>query len=620
MRDQLLPYYERELRYIRRLAGEFAERYPAVAGALLLEPDKCEDPHVERLIEAFALLTSRIRRRLDDEFPEITDSFLSMVAPQLLAPVPSITIVRFELDPEWSRERKGLAVPTGTLLNTRPVEGVRCRFRTAAPITLWPLDVSRVDAISLAEGESGSPEGVRGAIRIELKTRGGRPFSKVAPDELRFFLDGDAGTAHRLYETLFRDPRGVLLRAPGQEAVAPRRLPVEGTLEPGGFSDEEALLPSPAGVSSPHRILQEYFAFPDKFLFAKFGGLAEWAGRLESDRMEILVLLDHVPLDLQGALGVENLKLGCAPAVNLFSHQTDPIHMRRTQVEYPVTPDMHAVSAYEVWAIEEVSSTSPRTGETRDYRPFYSLRHGEADDGQVAFWHASRRPSDRKGDRGTEVTVSLVDRGFDPSDGEGGEVLSVRALCTNRDLPARLPLGKTEADFQLEGKPSVRAVRCLRKPTEVIRPSSREEGRWKLVSHLSLNFLSISEVGGEDPATGGRSRALEAFREILRLHDFGESAVTRARIEGLVGVEARPVLRRVHVHGQSIHARGLEVRLAFDEDKFAGHGAFLFASVLERFLGLYTSLNSFVQTVAVARQREGVLKKWSPRAGDRPLL
>ena len=619
MRDELIPYYERELRYIRRLAGEFAARYPSRAGALLLEANRSTDPHVERLIESFALLTSRIRRRIDDEFPEITDAFLGMVAPQLLRPIPSTAIVQFALDPEWNKERMGLEVGRGTSIKTPKVNGVRCRFETTAPATLWPIDVKKLEAVGLPEGEPGCPPAARGAIRIELAGWAKRPFGKIAPAELRFFLDGDPGVAHELYELLFRNPLGILLRGDGAGGPVVQRLSAEDHLGPGGFGSEEAVLPTAPGVSDGHRLLQEYFAFPKKFLFADFLGLCEFTRGLTSDRLEILVLLDHVPLGIQGALSPRNMKLGCAPIVNLFVHQADPIHMKRTEVEYDLVPDMHSPSAYEVWSIDEVESTAPRTGKTRSYRPFFSLRHGDADAGDVAFWHAIRRPSNREGDRGSEVALTLVDRSFDPRDGDGGEVLSVKARCTNRDLPARLPsIEGGVGGFLLEGKPSIRNVRCLAGPHEVIRPPSRRDGGWKLVSQLSLNFLSI--VGAEGSGGGGSSSGLGAFREILRLHDFTESAATRGWIDGLVEVDARPVLRRVRVQGQSIHARGLEVRLTLDEDRYVGHGVFLFATVLERFLGLYTSLNSFVQTVAVVRQREGVLKKWPPRAGSRQLL
>ena len=628
MRDDLLPYYERELRYIRRLAADFAERYPGVAGQLLIEPEKCEDPHVERLIEAFALLSARIRLKIDDDFPEIADSLLGIVFPHLVAPIPSLTIAQLTLDPEWSKEGEGLRIERGTRMLARPVDGVRCQFRTVVTTTLWPIRVESVEAIALGEREPGCPPGVRGAIRIRLKTFGARAFAKVGLDSLRFLLDRDSVVVHRLYELFFRDPRGLLLREPepiaGAKPIEPAFLPPE-RLIPEGFEADEALLPHPPGSSHGHRLLLEYFAFPDKFHFARFEGLAPAASRVASDTLDVLVLLAEVPFDLQGKLSAENLKLGCTPAVNLFEHSAEPIRLVAREVEHEIVPDLHAPESFEVHTVREVDSLAPRSGTTRTFRPFYGLNHGDSGPDDAAFWHAVRRPSPREADEGTEVHLMLVDRSFRAREPEVGEVVNVRALCSNRDLPSRLPIGTDAADdFRIEGMPGVTRVRCLRKPTRTIRPVLGTEGRWRVVSHLSLNLMSLVDVASGGPSdlsgvTSG-SPALDAFREILKLYDFTDSAVTRQRILGLVGIEARPVLRRIPVAGDAVHVRGLEVRLKLDEEHFAGSGVFLFASVLERFLAQYTSINSFVQTVAEVRQREGILRRWPPRTGARRLL
>ncbi len=629
MRDELLPYYERELRYIRRLAAGFAERYPAVAGQLLLEPEKCEDPHVERLIEAFSMLSARVRLKLDDEFPQISDSLLGMVHPSATAPIPSCTIVRFDLDPEWAKEGEGLKIPGGTPLQTKSVDGVRCRFRTCYPVTLWPVRVDSVTAEAVGEREAGCPPGTGGALRLRLKTFGGRAFSTVGVDELVFQLDRDPVVVHRLYELLFRSPKGLLLREPHpteEGGLDPMFLDAEH-LTPVGFGRDEGLLPDRNGASHGYRLLMEYFSFPDKFHFFRVAALAGFLSRVKSDTVDVLVLLDEFPIDLQGKLEPENVQLGATPAVNLFEHDADPVRLTETDLDYRIVPDVHGQDAYEIHSLLEVSSVAPRSGKERNFRPFYGLRHGDDDPDAAAFWHAERRPSEREGDSGSEMWILLVDRAFGPVPREPGEVLNVRALCTNRDLPSNLPLGTGAPDeLRVEGKPGVSAVRCVRKPTRTIRPETGTEGRWKIVSHLSLNFLSIvdSDAGGEARSdlsgVGSGSAALDSFRELLKLYDFTASPVTRQRIAGLVGVESRPVLRRIRSAGMPFHARGLEVTLRFDESAFAGSSAFVFASVLERFLAHYTSINSFVQTVAEVRQREGVLKRWPPRAGAKTLL
>jgi type VI secretion system protein ImpG len=631
MSDELQQYYERELRFIRRQAAEFAARHPGIASQLLLEPDRCEDPHVERLIEAFAVLTARVQLRLDDEFPEITNAFLGALYPQLLAPVPSLTIVQFTPDASRAEATTGIRVPRHSLLHTRPVGGVRCKFRTSYPVTLWPIEVAGVDVLALDRGHPGAPAEAAGAIRIRLRTVGAQNFAQLPLDSLRLFVDGPSDIAHQLYGLLFRSPLGVLVQngqAPGAPATpagrraAGRFLPPD-RLQPVGFGPDEMLLDSTPASQLGYGLLQDYFCFPEKFLFVDVVGLTPDVLAGCGPDLELLVLLDQPPLALASALGPESLRLGCAPAVNLFPHQAEPIRLTHAVSEYAVLPDLHAAAAYEVIAVREVESVEPGTGGVKNYRPFYSLRHGDPRGREPAFWSATRRPSPREGDPGTDLFLMLVDRNGRPLQELPSETLLVRAVCSNRDVPAGLLMGDERGDFQIEGQPGVTRVRALRKPTPSLRLPLQREGHWRLVSLLQLNHLSLPGLAMADAAAEGDAPPAVtpaadpvALRELLSLLDFVNSEATRKRIAGLVGVRAQRALRRVATGGGRLFVRGLEVTLEFDETRYAGSSAFLFASVLERFFGLYTTVNSFTQTVAVGRQQEGVMKRWPPRAGQ----
>lgn len=647
MRDELLQYYEKELRYIRRLAGEFAQRYPGVAGQLLLEPDKCEDPHVERLIEAFALLTARVQLKLDDEFSEITSALLETLYPQHLAPLPSATVVQLTADPGRAEATTALRIPSHTVMFARPVGGVRCRFRTCYPVDLWPVELTGASVVPLDRNTPGCPPQARAALRLELRALGGQSLPALAPGCLRFHLTGEGSLPYDLYELLLRDPLGLLVRpaAPPGGGAAARRPSVflaPDNLRPVGFERDEGLVDAGPGRLGC-RLVQEYFCFPEKFLFVDVAGLTREVLAACGNTVEILVLLDHHPLDMAATVGPVNFKLGCTPAVNLFPMQAEPVALTHTTAEHQVIPDSHQPLGYEVHSIQSVETVTPGSGVVRAYRPFHALRHGDRADEEPAFYLASRRPSTRKDDEGSEVFLTLVDRDRHPLREPPGETLIVRALCTNRDVPARLPLGEERGDFQIEGQPGVARIRSLRsKPTPALRLPARREGLWRLVSLLQLNHLSL--VGGTESLEGRPGmQDPGALRELLAQLDGVDSAATRQRIAGLVGLRARHVLRLVDVEASSlgtpvaarpggsaaapvaaragrIFARGLEVTLELDESKYAGSGAFLFAAVLERFLGLYTTINSFTQTVVLGRQREGVLKRWPPRAGEVPLL
>jgi type VI secretion system protein ImpG len=325
---------------------------------------------------------------------------------------------------------------------------------------------------------------------------------------------------------------------------------------------------------------------------------------------DILIYVKDIE-PLRAPVDAKTFRLGCTPIVNLFSQLAEPIYLSRKKFEYHVVADVERQSATEVYSIDEVSTSDPRLNETREYFPFYSFRHAYEREQDKSFWYMTRRPSQRTDDEGTEVYLSLVDLDFNPRV-PPVEVLNVRVTCSNRDLPARLPFGGREGDFEIEGTAIFSRVRCLTKPTDTVRPPQRRAAQWRLISHLGLNHLSLVE--------NQKNNIPEALQEILMLYDFTNSSATRKKILGITDIQSRRVTRQI---GQRVGAgfvRGIETTLEFDEEQYVGSGLFLFAAILERFLGMYASLNSFNQLVVRTKQREGELKRWPPRAGEQILL
>jgi type VI secretion system protein ImpG len=604
MADELLPYYERELSFIRQLGGEFAAKYPRIAGRLLLEKDRCEDPHVERLLEAFALLAARVHYRIDADLPEIAEALLAVLYPHYLAPIPSMAIVQFELDPDQGQLTTGHRIERDALLFSRPVNGYQCRFRTCYPVTLWPLQVS---ALQLdAPGRLGLATAATQVLRLELRKLGpGSLADMPGLDRVRFYLDGESQLVASLYEALFNNVREVQARAlGGQTAAAAQTLPPD-CVRAVGFSAEENVLPYPDRSLDAYRLLHEYFAFQEKFLFFDLTDLDQVTRGPGTDRLEVVFALKQ-PIQLEQPVGADNFRLGCTPIVNLFRQRAEPIRVDHMATEYRVIPDVRRQGLLEVHSIESVTGSRPDASEPLRYEPFYSIKHVFAHEPGRAYWHAHRRPSQKRLDAGTEVHLSLVDVNFRPTQ-PASETLVVDTWCTNRDLPGKLPFGGEGGEFQLEGAAPIRRIRCLTKPTESIRPPLRSSLQWRLISHLSLNYLSISD--GPD-----------ALQEILRLYDFSNSVTVQQRIAGITKVSNRRVVARPESMIWDGFCRGIEIQIEFDEEKYVGMGLFLFATVLERFLGLYASLNSFIQLVATTKQREEPLRRWPPRAGVRILL
>jgi type VI secretion system protein ImpG len=608
MIDELLHYYNGELAYLRELGAEFAQKYPKVAARLLLESDKCEDPHVERLLEGVAFLTARIRHKIDDEFPEITDSLLGILYPHFQRPLPSMSIVQFLLNRAQANLAEGFTIGRGSRINSRPVGGVPCPFRTAYPVTLWPIEVraARLDPDRVVV--AGKPAGAVALLQLTLSSTAGTSISQFAMERLRFYLDGSGPLPYSLYELLFNNVCQVQVRSQVEDGRYESVVLPPEAIEPVGFGRDEGMFDYPNRSFVGYRLIQEYFALPEKFLFFDLTGLRALSGRKFGSTVELMFFLNRSPRN-ELPVQAETFRLGCAPVVNLYSTVAEPIALSQTQYRYRVVPDVHRRMATEVYSIDRVTSVGGFLDEPLNYEPFYSMHHARQGETVGAYWYATRSPSQVKDDPGTEVELSFVDPGFNPKL-PATETITVHTTCTNRDLPSRLPFGGDQGDFELEGQGPVSRVRCLRKPTRPLRPPLGRNAHWRLISLLSLNHLSLADL----------EQGLDALHEILMIYNFADSAATRQQIAGVTGVSSRRVPVRTGRKIGGAVCLGVEVAVEFDETHFVGGGVFLMASVLERFLGLYTSINSFTRMVAKTRQREGILKQWPPRAGERTLL
>jgi len=612
MRDDLLHYYERELSYLRRMGAEFAQKYPKVASRLQLEPAKCEDPHVERLLEGFAFLAARVHLKLDDDLPEISESLLQVVHPHYVRPVPSMSIATFELDPEQGKLTTGFRIARESPLYSRPVGGTPCRFRTCYDTTLWPLAVVEAQWIS--------PDRLRppvkaseavAALRLVLRCFPDVTFGKLELDTLRLYLNGESALVSTLYELLCNSCVEVLIRDPASPQRPPIRLSA-AAVRPVGFARDEGMLPHPRQSLLAFRLLQEYFTFPEKFSFLDVGGFEQVRAAGFGAEAEVILLI--APFErperrqaLETGVTAEVFQLGCTPIVNLFPQTSEPIPVTETRYEHLIVPDARRRTTTEIYSVDEVSAAPPGGGEPRVFEPFYSYRHARDGGGGRVFWQITRRPAGWRTDLGTDVYIAFADAAGLRND-PGEDVVTAKLTCFNSDLPSRLPFGVPEGDFEMPGGGPIRRIATLVKPTAVIQPPLGKPQLWRLISQLSLNSASLVEEGAE------------GLQELLRLHNAGESAVGENHVQGIKGLSAAPWYARLDSSHGITFARGHRVEIEFDEEHFTGGGVYLLASVLERFLGLYCSMNSFSVLAARTRQRKQPLREWAPRAGWRPLL
>jgi type VI secretion system protein ImpG len=625
MDPRLLRYYNRELQYVREMGAEFAREFPKVAGRLGLDTFECADPYVERLLEGFAFMAARVHLKLDSEFPRFTQHLLEIVYPHYLSPTPSMATVQMRPNLSEGALAQGYQVPRGTTLRSLLGRGEQtaCDYRTGHDVTLWPLELTHVEYTGYVGdlGDIRLPGRARGALRLKLRTTAGLNISDLALDDLTLFLRGSDELPLRLYEQLLGHALAVVAR-PTTRPTPWQHVVIDRPTMPVGFEDDEALLQYGPRSFQGYRLLQEYFAFPARYLFVKLGGLAPAVRRCTGSEIEILVLTDLHDRALDGVLGVDNLALFCTPAINLFPRRVDRIHLTEATNEYHVVPDRTRPMDYEIYSIKDVIGFGSSADVKQSFHPFFAWNDHTTSDEAPAYYTIERQPrtlSTRQRAQGTrssyvgsEVFMALVD----PDEGpyrSSLRQLAIDTLCTNRDLPLHLAVGQGWTDFTLESGAPVESIRCLAGPTSPRASFAHGDTSWRLVSHLSLNYLSLV-----DGAAGAGEKA-SALRELLSLYADATDATTRRQIDGLRSTACAAITRALPVPGPTTFGRGLEVSITCDEGAFEGSGVFLLGAVLERFFAKYVSINSFTETVLRTVQR-GEIMRWQARTGLRQTI
>jgi type VI secretion system protein ImpG len=615
--DELLRYYEEELGLFGQFAREFRARYPKPASDLHLAGETYEDPSVARLIQSVALMSARIRKRLDDDYPKFTESLLESLYPHYLRPMPSHTIVQVgghgdaELPDGVSR------LARGTMLRTSARHDSVCLFRTVYDVLLAPLRVAQVNFSPLAKAPRSLrlPRGAASAIGIVIDTPGPRPLTEILPARLRLFVDGDASTRAALIDALFLKGSCAFVQAGGEAAWLP--LP-EVPLAPAGFAEEDAMIPFPARSHPALRLLSEYFCYPEKFNFidldtAKLALLLP--PRCTSFTLHVVLsglAPDAEPARLLAAVGARNLLLGCTPVINLFQKAGAPLQLSYTSADYPLLADGIHAADYEIHSVDAVRLVRDGAGpgSVTQFAPLYSANGGEGQsEGQGAkthYWITRRDHAVAAVSPGHEMRIALIDADFRTTQTVGA-TLSTMLTCTNRDLPAQLHYGDPAGDLRTDELSAVAPIRMLRKPSPSWRFGTARGAHWRLISHLSLNHASLTMAGLDD------------FRKMLALYDLPHSPAAQRLIAGIQGLEHGAVRAWVRTAPVSTLMPGIGIRLSVDEEAFAGSSLFVFAQVLDHYFALNGQLNCFTRLQVVSRQTGQEILACAPRHSSQAL-
>jgi type VI secretion system protein ImpG len=625
MDRRFLDLYNRELAHLRMTGAEFAKHFPKIAGRLggLDEFQACQDPFVERLMEGFAFLAARVQLKLDAEFPRFTQSLIETICPHYLAPTPSMCIVQFK--PEF--DEKGLAdgfpIPRGCSLHSMlgTSDQTRCEYRTAHDITLWPIKLNQANYYTreLASLEIPALPNVKAGIRLRIQTTAGLRFSELKLDSLNLHLMGAGEVPMQLYEQFLANAAAVVVQ-PAAKPVKWHKIIDASCIQRVGFDNKQNLLPYDARSFQGYRLLHEYFAFPERFMFIELTDLGDAIRECDENQVDVIILFRESEVKLEGTISAENFGFFCSPAVNLFEKRLDRIPVSDRFFEFHVVPDRTRTQDFEVYKLTKVMGYGVRSDLLQEFLPFY-LARDVGDSSMSGYYVVSRVPIPQVQDAssksrrsrsyaGSEAYISLVDSHAAPYSTDVKQ-LGIEALCTNRDLPLHMPVGIGASDFTMEKTAPCTSIRCVGSPTSP-KPSHTEgEFAWRVINHLSLNYLSLNDTSGGE---GG-----SALRDILKLYGDTSDMQTRKQIEGLKSISSRPITRRITGSGPIAFARGLEVTVIFEEAAFEGTGVFLLGAVLEQFFAKYVSINSFTETVVRTIER-GEIARWTMRNGLRPIL
>jgi type VI secretion system protein ImpG len=624
MDPRLLQLYSEELSHVREMGAEFAQEYPKIAARLGMEGIAVADPYVERLIEGFAFVAARIRLKLDAEFPRFSEQLLQIVYPQFLAPVPAMGIAQFRPKTGTSLLSAPISVPRGTKLRAPLARGesTACEFRTSHALSIWPLELKSAKVFSyapdlaLTQLQTRSP--VRGGVRLRFEIEEGLAWKDSECDSLALHLCGPGDSAYKLYELMLARCQGLLVLDGAGEVLT--HLGAEH-VQAEGFDDLHSMLPVTGQQFVGFRLLMEYFAFAKRYLFVRLSGLRPHLRRMRPGQrqFELVVLSGGSDTALEASVDAGHLLLNATPIINLFERPADRILIGDHDHEHHLVVDRARPGDFEVYSILSVRGFRKSQVEPIEFAPFYAGYDAQEAVGGQAFFAMRREPtrlSGRQLKRGTrtsyeggEIFLSLVDTNESPYATDLDQ-LAAQVMVTNRDMPL-LMSGGAAIRLNVEGLSTVDEAWILEAPTRPRTRSVEAQHPWRLISHLSLNFMSLTNTE--------HSGAAAALKEMLALYTQpGDQGASR-QIEGLRRVDVRAVVRRLPLDGPIAFARGLEVSCRVDESAFAGAGAFIFASVLERFLAHYVSVNSFSQLVLISEQR-GEISRWPARSGHRVLL
>jgi len=617
MKKDFLKYYNNELRYLRETGLEFAEKHPKIAGRLQLSETECQDPYIERLLEGVAFMAARVHHKLDSEFPRFSQALINTVYPQNSIPAPSFTIASFLPDKD-SDLTDGVEIPAKTVLRSKEKyhNNADCKFTTISSVMLYPTVIEKAayhyDDINTFNLSDISKK-AKSYMQIDFKNHNSVNFSALDMDNLPIYITGaDKETANTIYEQIFTKALQVVFRNGKTGEILYSTSEVYNVLRHWGFDRDNSLFPSDFRVPNSLRLIREFYAFENKFMYFNLSELKSVISKCKSDELEMIILFSNNNSLLKN-INSKNFHLYTAPAANIFEKELDRIYLSNKNADTHIPADRLFNQNYEILEIKKVIGYDKNYTFITEFYPFFNTSIPEG----KSFYSCYRKERNlsenehkygtRTKYKGSEMYISLIDKNSLPYDHSVSE-LSITALCSNRDIPVLMSIDFNKIDmFIYNGNYPVKQVEFITKPTTPKPALSEACSDWSIINQFSINYFSMS---GE-----AKENAVEQLKKILSLYSGNEEGIKLKDINnGIADVTVKSIIKRVDKFFPISYSKGIAVEVLFDEDEISSKNMILLASVLNYFFASNIPLNSFVQLTVNSCQR-GEIVKWPLKIG-----
>lgn len=602
MIEELLPYYEKQLQEFGQQSREFAQKYPKIARRLSLNQEQIDDPHIERLIQAFSLVAARIDKKLADSYDVFTRSLFEVMFPQYLKPFPACSVVSFEDISKIKQLTDAHEIPKSTALKSRSFKGVQCEFTTTIPVRLLPISLNNINFKTNPSAHMHLNQNATLSFSFEIFNQSTK---QLIHEKLPIYLDAISNFPLQVLDNVFTKSTGFSLKM-GNDFIE-----ITNPFEVVGFDETESLLPVDQHTHHAYRLLMEYFCFPEKFNYLNLD--LNFLKHLPAEQNEFEVLI-HLKLNLNdqacirnyAELNVANFKLFSAPVVNLFNKQAEPQKINHKQLEYSLVTDAHHREFYQVYSILEMNMIREKSNQdqvTFPVFPFFAMSHYHQD--EVQFFY-SVNPTQLK-NKSPETGYSIISKHLSPQSTKS-DFISTKLLCCNRDLPHEA-LSQANNVLTLNDSNLARRALVLKRPSKPYYFEQNKKEQWRIISHLSLNTLSLM-----------KDDAVSHIKELLELYNLSQLKENHLIIDSIKKINFSLTQKLVEAKPFPLFVRGIKVNLTIDAQVFRGHSLYIFTQLLSHVFNLKVQMNSYVDVIVSDSNSQQELYQCVQNVGGKKLL